>query len=488
MTLSFRQISTATILLLAIEILSYLGFLFPGLGMVMWFAIVITVGLASWRNLETGLLILLAETFIGGKGYLFSLTVGPARISIRIAIFIVVLVVWFFRHRGEGNPFTRIPAAVRPWLIGLAGAIGWGILAGWLGQRGLEAVFFDANAFLFFGLTPVLFSPALNWSRLGSAIVGLVAAATIILGVKSLLSLGLFAHLEPNQLTEYYRWVRTTGVGEIAYINGNAYRVFFQSQIFALFGIAILTPLLWPRLGLHRDWRILVPITLGITAVMISLSRSFWVGAAVAAIGALTLMWKRFDWTFSRVAIAIGVATVSLGTAYTLTSWALHFPYPFPPSKESETAKLIGRRFETLGGEAAASSRLNQLQPLWEGIRQHPLIGSGFGTPLTYQSNDPRQLTSATGGRYTTYAFEWGYLDLVLKIGIVGLICYLGVLWTILRRLWQASTPIAFGWMLTILSLAAIHITTPYLNHPIGIAAVLLGLVFGSREWRERQV
>jgi len=62
----------------------------------------------------------------------------------------------------------------------------------------------------------------------------------------------------------------------------------------------------------------------------------------------------------------------------------------------------------------------NQLRPLLDAIAQHPWLGSGFGRTVTYRSTDPRVLADHPAGAYTTTAFEWGYLDIALKIGLLG--------------------------------------------------------------------
>ncbi|MBI5404841.1 MAG: O-antigen ligase family protein [Candidatus Kerfeldbacteria bacterium] len=477
--LKFKHVLIVVAILGLVEAVSFLGFRVPAIGQVAFLATTVLTAILTWRRLETGLLILFAELFMGGKGYLLSYDLGDDRLSIRIAVFVVVLATWLIKHRGPGNPFKYIPPVYRRWLVLLGIIVAFGVINGLIRHRGAGTVYFDANAFLFFGLVPVLFAPSINWRRQAVRTMTILAAAAIILGIKSLFSLGIFAHLEPGQLTNYYRWIRTTGVGEIAYINGNSYRVFFQSQIFGLFAAFILAALLLPSSqGRLRQWWLMVPIILGTTAVMISLSRSFWIGGAVGALAGTTLAWRHWRWTIRQALFTIGLGT--LAVAYTLTSWALHFQYPFPPSKDSATAKLIGQRFQALGGEAAASSRLNQLKPLRDGIIEHPVIGSGFGTKLTYMSNDPRQQQSPDRGIFTTTAFEWGYLDLTLKLGLLGLAAYLGLLWIIMSKLWKHSSRLSFGILLAILSLSVVHVTTPYLNHPIGIGLLLLGMSLGT--------
>ena len=123
-------------------------------------------------------------------------------------------------------------------------------------------------------------------------------------------------------------------------------------------------------------------------------------------------------------------------------------------------------------------------------IIKNPIIGYGFGKTLTYTTQDPRILEQNPSGEYTTYAFEWGYLEILLKVGVLGLAIYLSFLGYIVYIGWRAihvmqreNNGMAYSWMVGLwLGLVCIMIThffTPYLNHPLGIAyIVVVGLVF----------
>ncbi len=483
----FKTFLTASLLLVLNEVLSYLGFLTPGLNTIVFMLIVVLTALLTWQNLESGLLLLLAELFMGGKGYLYSLTIGGNRIAIRIALFTVVMLVWLVRRRYRRGSWTNISRNVRRWILVLGLAVAWGILFGLIRGHGLTAVYFDANAFLFFGLLLPLTSPSIDWQRFGPRLLALLAAAATVLGLKSVVSLGLFAHFTAAKLVSYYRWIRISGIGEVAYINGNAYRVFFQSQIYGLFGLAVLAPLVrLSRQSLRQQWWLLIPLTFGLTAVLVSLSRSFWVGGAVAALVALVAGFRLFRWRLKQLVQIAGLSVVVLALAYTLTSWALNFPYPFPPPQGSQTARVIGERFAAIGGEAAASSRLQLLGPLTTAVLRNPVFGSGFGQTVTYQSHDPRQLQSKNNGWFTTYAFEWGYLDIALKVGAIGLFAYALVLFLAMTELWRQQSRLAFGWLIGLTALIAVHVTTPYLNHPLGIGFLLLAIALARLPLREK--
>ncbi len=131
--------------------------------------------------------------------------------------------------------------------------------------------------------------------------------------------------------------------------------------------------------------------------------------------------------------------------------------------------------------EAAVRSRWDLLPPLGREIIKHPIIGSGFGTTVTYKSSDPRAVQVNPGGIFTTYAFEWGFLDIMLKIGLTGLIVYLlliGKIWRSGWRLGQSGEFISFGLLLGLGALLATNFFSPYLNHPLGIGYIILSDIF----------
>lgn len=484
---TFRTYAWLTAALAANEALSFLGYIHPTLGIALFIAIIAGTALLSFRSLEIGLLVLFAELFVGGKGYLYSIELGSATISIRLALFVTVFLVWLIRYGWRRQNLPRLPQRIRPWLWATAVVVGVGMLEGVIRNNGLSAVFFDANAYFFFALALIVLSPAINLQRLLPNLLALFAAAATVLGLKSVLSLGLFVQLEVSSLRTLYTWIRNTGVGEVAPIFGGSYRVFFQSQIYGLLGVSVLAPFLLPKIGPERKpWWLLIPITLGVTAVVVSLSRSFWLGGAIALVVASVVGTRWFRWNVRDLAGIAGISLAVLGVAYTLNSWALNFPYPFPLPGQDGKANVITQRFSEFGSEAAATSRLTLARALIPVIAKSPLIGYGFGKTITYQSDDPRQIQSPTHGRFTTYAFELGYFDIALKVGVLGLIVLLGLLWQTLRALAERPSPVSFGFVVGVIALAAIHATTPYLNHPLGIGFLLLAFVVINL--RERNV
>ncbi len=473
---SFRTFAAFTVLLIINEILSYAAYVNRDFGVAVFFVAVFLFSLLTFHRLENGLLILLIELFIGGKGYLYSIHIGTFAVSIRVALFTVVMVVWALKHR-RAFDWTRLPGPLRT-LIPLFGiVIVWGVLNGILSGHGTMNVYYDANAYLFLTLIIVLLSPTIDWSRFRRLILAAFAASAAVLGIKSLVTLGLFTHFGFAELTSMYRWIRNTGVGEIAPIGHASVRVFFQSQVYGLLAFLTLAPYLAQRDDAQRrPWWLVLPLTLGISAVIVSLSRSFWLGGIVALVVGMSFAVRRFAWSLRKTLAVVGFVCAVLAGGYVLTSWAMNFPSPFPTAASES---LLAKRLTGFKGEPAASSRLQMLPPLMQQIAKRPILGSGFGQTVTYQSSDPRQTSSKNKGVYTTDTFELGYLDIALKVGFVGLVLYLAIIGKIFTGLAKTPTVLAVGMVTGLAALIVIHATTPYLNHPLGIGFMLLALTLG---------
>ena len=76
------------------EIISFAGYLFPAINVSAFFVISLLTLILSLYRLEYGLAILLIELFIGSKGYLFYFASNGLTISLRIALWLIIISVW----------------------------------------------------------------------------------------------------------------------------------------------------------------------------------------------------------------------------------------------------------------------------------------------------------------------------------------------------------------------------------------------------------
>jgi hypothetical protein len=215
--------------------------------------------------------------------------------------------------------------------------------------------------------------------------------------------------------------------------------------------------------------------------ILISLSRSFWIGLAAGLLVALACVLRRVGWPQA----LRGAGATMIGGILGLGLMAFAMFAPVPPREPGSFWGLFLGRAET--SEDAATSRWELARILWKKIGESPVVGHGFGATVTYQSADPR-VVEATGGIHTTYAFEWGWLDFWVKFGILGIPIMLWLLVDLGRRVWRSSQP---EWIRTsvvsgLVTLGVVHIFTPYLNHPLGFFVLMVAealLVLRQTSW-----
>jgi O-antigen ligase len=431
--------------------------------------------LGLWKR-EYALYLAFLELVLGSFGYLSHLSAGGINISLRYAFFAVImgLGIWDlitnWQLRITNNKFL-IPLAIFgfTWLMGA--------VRGYFAGYDIGDIFFDANSYLYL----LLFLPAAMWLNDEGKVKNLIKvmlAGALVLSVFTTAVFIVFAKVKNiGMLTILYKWIRDFRIGEITPLDHGGYRIFFQSQIYIpamLFFLFMLD--VGKKINFKRFTGYAIIFCL---ALIVSLSRSLWVGTAA---GFLLFLWLlcHLKFRYKKILEFVTSSSLLFITAGLIVS--LFLP---------RDASFLSDRFKI--GESAADSRVSQLKVLLPAIQNSPIFGYGFGKTLTFKSFDPR-----IGGKdYTTYAFEWGYLDMILKFGVLGLAAYLYFLGAIFYRLWK-KIPTRKGhldergdilvvWAIAALTVVAVaHIFTPYLNHPLGIGIVIAaGVVAGLDKRRE---
>ncbi|MEA3272404.1 MAG: O-antigen ligase family protein [Patescibacteria group bacterium] len=441
--------------LLAVEILSLIGYNVPIVNLIGFFVIAVIVLVLSFYKLEYGFYILLAELFVGSKGYLFYFD----DVSIRIVLFVIVFGVWLGRFLVRRKSVFLKSSLRNYWLILMVFVL-WGIVRGFLNGNEFSNIFLDANAWIFLLLIFPAYDVIKNDLQIKN-VFQILFAAVLFLSLKTLASLFIFTNFGweiGSWSFDFYRWIRETGVGEVTLLDSGFYRVFFQSQIWVLIGLLIL---LCRDHALPRLYTVIAIVSILFAAILTSLSRSFWLGGAVGLLFIFILIKKKLHFLIK--IISAGLISFLI---ITLIS-------------PSFLSTISGRVQDS--GEVAVSSRWNLLPPLWENVKSNWFLGSGFGTTVAYKTEDPKVLEQNPSGWYTTYAFEWGYLDIWLKIGIFGLLAYLVLIGKIFYEgfLKIKERNLNIGLLAGLVALCAVSIFSPYLNHPLGIGyVVLLSVIF----------
>jgi len=499
---------TRTFLLLVagyvlLELSSWIGYNHPILSLVFFSIVVTAVTVLAWYRPGLAVVAVLGELFVGSQGG-YMLAVGPANVdgailSLRMGLFLAVFCPWLARtillmlKREEGSGKREAPQWYRSmkeakllWpYAALLAVVAFGALRGLAAGNGFGEVFFDANGYAFFVLFPA-FMEGLADLRSRQLMWYVLAAAMTVTIAKALAVMFFFSHRVYFIAANMYLWVRDTRVGEVTHTVADFHRVFFQSHLYVLVGLFAVA-LFAAAAKSAKSRAFWVPFGLfvaGMIAMILGLSRSFWFGGfAGAAVMIALLVWTgsgRGLW--GRLAL---VCPLSLIAAIGIVAGLYAFPYPVKTGDLSFASMLSGRAF-SLAGEAAANSRWALLPELWRTGMKHPFLGSGLGTIVTYTTSDPRLLVDNPTGEYTTFAFEWGYHDLWVKFGVLGLAVYAWLIAVIMTpyivslKIWKCEGGknrvdafILIGIISGVAAMLATNVFSPYLNHPLGIGLLM---------------
>lgn len=485
--------------LFLVEYFSLIGHIYPLVSAVCFFLIVaLTAGISIYK-IEYGLFILLAELFIGSFGRLFAFDIFGFSLSLRIALWLVFLFIWLakemkalYQKKGRIKELFSIATdnnSIVYAFFALFVFIIWGLVSGILNQAAFKNVFLDFNGWLYFALFFPLFQ-ILQDKEKQKILWQIFLFSALWLSLKTFFLLYIFSHNILSIVPEFYAWIRDTRIGEITQMQGGFYRIFMQSHIFVLIAF-FLSFLIFIKNFQAAQWKIskanifFYLLTVLFLAVnLITLSRSNWLGLAfgLGMFGLFIFFVYGFKKSLLVFLIALSSGIFSVG----LIAAIVKFPYPDPTGGFS-TSELLAERAKQISGEAGVSSRWSLLPVLWQEIKTAPVLGKGFGASVSYKSSDPRVLEKNPDGYYTTAAFEWGWLDIWLKLGLLGLIAYLFLLGLLMRIfikniiLFKAEflrggadlmlMPAVF---IGLGAIVIINFFSPYLNHPLGIGYLMI--------------
>jgi hypothetical protein len=437
---------------------------------------------------------LLLELLIGSKGQILQFGFWPVTTSIRILMTGAFLAGWtmsVFQKRRWKDVHDVVRCRMQYGVLYLL--IGYAVLLG-IDMKNGSNVFKDANAWMdWLLLFPVLDVVARHKEQIKKQIAPVFAVGVLWMAVKTLGLEYLFSHGFKSIAPDAYLWVRRTGIAEVTLVTANAFRIFMQSYVYATAGVLMASAWLFTHENAAGDasGNFFVPMNIGIKKVFraagpaaiawfilcasvvilgVSLSRSFWIGTTAGGLMLLLVLsahrvawWKKL---LSPISAAIaGVVLMGVVLAF-----------PIPRVSVASLGDLFGSRTD-VKNEAAAASRWNLMPVLWHKILEHPILGSGFGATVTYKSEDPRILAQTGSGEYTTYAFEWGWLEHWIKFGILGIPMMLWLLISLGLRVRKQKTDfwLRVGFVSSLVALAVLHFFTPYLNHPLGFLYFFVG-------------
>lgn len=489
--LSGKTVLTALIAFVLVTALSYFGHASAVIEWALFLFLSLAFVFIIFRSFELGVLILLGELFMGSFGHLFRVHLAGIEIPIRFVLFAVVLCRWSVLPASP-QKFAFFRWHLFRWYCLVLATIAAGIILGMVRGNDPSVLAYDVNGYLFLLIGPALFT-ALAAAEQRKRGLSVLVAAVLFLAVQAIVLLALFVHAR-SLLHPLYRWVRDLQLYEVTAISANVYRIFSPTQLYSIIGLCFVfgAALASERRTMRQSIGLTLLACSATLAIVVSQSRSFWLGTAFAAGIAVILAFRIFRKSLFSVSRLIIVLLVVFLLDIAVLSFTANFPYLWARPGARPLAALLSERGKTTT-DVASESRFGLIGPMLRSIARHPILGNGFGTTVTFRSSDPRAVAT-TGGLRTTAAFEWGFLDFALKTGVVGLTAWILLLLRIGQTAWQrlvAQTAnhermIATGALLGIVAVSVIHMFSPYLNHPLGIGFLLFaGALLHFKEQQE---
>jgi hypothetical protein len=441
--------------LLGLEFLSLLAWLYQPLAILFLALIAVALILVYQREKQLLILIPLLELFWGSMGRSLQYDFFSLRWLIficTILFFIIINLKRLDRLRIFHDKITLRIFLVYFFIIIVV------IFFGLFNHHSWRNIFFDANAYFYFLYLPI-------WleyydSKIFKKIINILLVSASVIAVKTIITFFIFTQSNFD-LINYYKWIRDTRTGEITKLDNGFNRIFFQSQIYLLLAWSIIFYRSIKDRLTGKKFLFLVVLS---TAIYISLSRSLWLGWLVLVISFFCLdrgMIKKLKYLF----------LIGLGS-YILVLFLFNVP-------NYHQLNLFANRSVSTQ-EAALSTRTLLLPVMLESIKYSPIIGHGFGQELAFLSNDPRSKNVANpSGQRTSFSFEWGWLDFMLKGGLLLALFFVYSLFYIIRGTYAIMKiqPEFSPFLPFFLALPIIHIFTPYLNHPLGLGLLMLGII-----------
>ena len=395
--------------LVALDVLSFLT-LHSVWETILFGAFTLALVVIAIRKPEWLLPLALAEVISTSNGHSLNVELFGVSIGLRMVVFAVLLVATAWKC--AKNRTTYLTSSRFLVLFLFASVVILALVQGIVAGHSIRDVYLDTNgylAFLYIWAAIVWVQTSKDRHRLFQAF----GAGVTWLTSKTLLFVLLFAHMQGKALVPINTWIRDTRLGELTFQFDHVYRVFLQSQWFVV--VALLLVVAYLVFERHRDSHARLMVIPMFSVLLISLSRSFWVGALAG--GIVLLGWfvlkGRMRPFFNRLFTFVTLGVASVAWLYVLVA------LPIQGLQRASLGTLFSQR-ATKTSDIAIDSRKQLLPPLLSAFGEAPIQGHGLGKNVRYRTQDPKYIESHNTDLVSTYAFEWGWIDVLVKFGVVG--------------------------------------------------------------------
>ncbi len=396
-----------------------------------------------------GWYIIAGEMILGGSGSFLQIF----GVSLRSLLLLTSLTIYFLQNIKSIHKIEKDKLVIGEMLIIAA----LGLSRGWYFSNPRPAVISDAIPYLFllyyFPLRDLLKNDTWRKFCYSALQVAILGGAIFILFTYIGLASGNF------QLQDaFYHWFRDIANGKITLIEFNFYRIALNEQL-------LLVPILLYFIynAIHKKQKYLFVILL-LFLLSLNLTRIYLIALVIGMLIVFTRKnWKRW------LLISVG----SLSVFFIIFSGL----FLISSGGKSFGLEVFGLRIQSIvtpNLEKSSLSRLLLLPKIFNQIVEHPFFGRGLGSTVSVFSPVENKII-------TTASYDWGYLEILAELGVVGLGIWILFLFNIGLKLkyllrWQTAAFVA---------LLIINLTSPAIFHVFGITLLALLLAIGSNAYPE---
>ena len=451
------------------------------------------------RRDERGWLIIAAEIILGGAGSFLEIK----GISLRTLLLITSMAIFLYQQYPTLYPSpkrggTRKGVFIFYLFLLIFLTVAISVFQGWRFGHATGAIIADTIPYLFFlyyfPLKQLLSSEQNRQILFGMLIAAIIGNFIFIYFTLSGFSSGLFTLQD-----SYYHWFRDVAGGKITDYGTGFFRILLNEQLLLvpiflwIFGKTVSSPPFQePVLSLSKEGAggglpsiasvpqatatpFSLPLGKGemttafamtgalLAILTINITRIYLVALAIGILFLFSVKnWKRWL-TYSAAAFIFFI------TAFTLTHLAA-------TKGKSFGWEYLGLRLQSIAmpqTEDSSLSRLLLLPKILEKIKLHPLLGNGLGDMVTVYSPIFKQ-------NITTPHFDWGYLEIIAEMGIIGLMAWILVIGYLILKITTAHGGVPHHGgknnktaLAALIGLLVINITSPALFHVLGVILIV---------------
>lgn len=433
-----------------LRVISFLTWGHPELNNIIALLLVMAFAGVSIRKPPFAWSILVGECILDGSGHFFEFE----GLLLRTWFLGIFGTVWLIRKVREKNFHFDLP---RPILLSMA-VFGFficvSILIGFLNRHSPMNVLQDSMLYLFF----LLVFPALEFQK-SNHIFTQIFAKTFILGsaLFSFITLVIYSSGLGTLPDTYYHWFRNVAAGKITDLGSHFFRIVLPEHLLIVPAILIIASYLLKQPKNIKLWLFMQG---ALFVVALNFSRIYFLALAV---GFSCLAYKQPLKRWFGISMFTAASLLILFTS-------THFIASRGTSFGLELLGIRAAGITTPSDDVSGAIRIALLPDIMRTIKKSPWVGSGLGTQVTFTHPVTKEVESRT-------QFDWGYLELIAELGILGTIAFTTFLILVMYRLagstYRAVDASNFqlhhGLIAGAISLFVINITTPALFQGFGV-------------------